>query len=177
MAVTGNEPVSAANLKTLIGSGGGGLLATSSDVDKVTNGVRFNASWALATTPPKTVIGKAARKTVTVMVRNDSSRIPVNRENMSDTFLDIDAAYLPTVEGKVGSANASASKMASTVSFTASIMYTGGKFVIDKSNWDELYSTIYLYDFNLTWQIAESATKKEDGKLVTLGLLMEVLAK
>lgn len=177
MAVTGNEPVSAANLKTLIGSGGGGLLATSSDVDKVTNGVRFNASWALSTTPPKTVIGKAARKTVTVMVRNDSNDITVNRENMSDSFLNIDAAYLPTVEGKVGSANAYAMKMASTVSFTASIMYTGGKFVIDQSNWSPYYSAINLRDFNLTWQIAQSATQKEDGKLVTLGLLMEVIGK
>lgn len=123
------------------------------------------------------MIGKAARKTVTVMVRNDSENIVVNRENMSDSFLNIDAAYLPTVEGKVGSANASAIGMSSTVSFTVSIMYTGGKFVIDQSNWKPYYSKINLSDFNLTWQIAESATTKEDGKLVTLGLLMEVMGK
>lgn len=177
MAIQDNQPVSIGNIKQLIGSGGGALIATSSDIDKITNGIRFNASWALPTTPPKTVIGKAARKTVTVMVRNDSENIVVNRENMSDSFLNIDAAYLPTVEGKVGSANASAIEMSSTVSFTASIMYTGGKFVIDQSNWNPYYSKINLSDFNLTWQIAESATTKEDGKLVTLGLLMEVMGK
>lgn len=177
MSITDDQPVSVGNIKQLIGGGGGALAATSSDVDKVTNGVRFNASWAIPATPPKTVIGKAARKTVTVMIRKDSTRIEVKRENMHDSLLNIDAAYLPTDEGKVGSAPAHASRMSSTVSFTASIMYTGGKFVIDQSQWDTYYSAIYLDDFNLTWQIAESATTKEDGKLVTLGLLMEVMGK
>lgn len=111
------------------------------------------------------------------MVRNDSNNIVIKSGNKSDTFLNIDAAYLPTAEGKVGTASAHASRMASTVSFTANIMYTGGKFVIDQSQWDALYSEINLKDFNLTWQIAETATPKEEGKLVTLGLLMEVLGK
>lgn len=91
-------------------------------------------------------------------------------------MFEIAEPYLPTSEGVVGRADAYASNGGASVSFSTNIVYQGGKFLIDPSEW-EGYGYIRLYEFDLRWTIAESETKKEESKLVTLGLLMEALGK
>ena len=141
------------------------------------NGNKFTVSPALSGTCGS-ASGTSVHKIATIAVAKFN--VTVKKTDRYKSLFTVASGFEPVGDGTECKLNLRAETTTSGVTFTGKIICRNGKFLFDDESWKTCTGTTmktFGEDVTISYPIASSATPVMDGKIVTIGTLMEALAR